>query len=319
MTERIKKVLVTGGAGFIGSATIAALQNCGHEIYTIDNLSFGNRQLIAIPDAHFFEIDILDRLELSRVVSQIDPDWLIHLAAIHFIPYCNQHPVEAAQVNIQGTINLLDAARNAKNLEKVFFASTAAVYPICDGAVSETHPPGPTDIYGLSKLAGEHLMNEFHLATSIPTIVCRFFNAFGPNETNAHVIPEIQRQVNAGMRTIQLGNLEPKRDFIHTYDMANAIVKLLETFDRGIEIFNLGRGIEYSVAELVEAFEQELGEDIAIQVDPARVRKVERMHLLADINKLKKFINWEPNISLIQGINTLIASKPTKSPERLRV
>lgn len=319
MTDRIKKVMVTGGAGFIGSAVSSALQAYGHEIYVIDNLSFGNRKLIEIPDSHFFEIDILDRVELFRVIDEISPDWIIHLAAIHFIPYCNQHPVEAAQVNIQGTINVLDAAKNVQNLETVFFASTAAVYPICDGAVAETHLPAPTDIYGLSKLAGERLMNEFHLLTSVPTIICRFFNAFGPNETNAHVIPEIQRQIDAGIRNIQLGNLEPKRDFIHTYDMAVAIFKLLSTFDRGIEIFNLGRGIEYSVKELVAAFEQELGEEIAIEVDPARVRKVERMHLLADISKLKKTIDWEPKISLSQGISTLIECKSTKSPAHLSV
>jgi UDP-glucose 4-epimerase len=310
MSEQIKKVLVTGGAGFIGSATIAALKTCGHEIYAIDNLSFGNRAQIEIPDSHFFEIDLRDRLELSEVVSQISPNWIIHLAAIHFIPYCNQHPVEAAQVNIQGTMNVLDAAKNIQNLEKVFFASTAAVYPICDGAVAETHPTEPTDIYGLSKLAGEHLMNEFHLLTSIPTIICRFFNAFGPNETNAHVIPEIQRQLDTGVRTIQLGNLEPKRDFIHTSDMAIAIVTLLSTFTRGIETFNLGRGIEYSVTEVVAAFEQVLGEKIVIEVDPARVRKVERMHLLADISKLKNFIDWEPKISLNQGISTLLERQP---------
>lgn len=307
---RTKKVIITGGAGFIGSAVSAALQTCGHDIYVIDNLSFGRRELLAIPDSHFFEVDILDRAELSRVVSQIEPDWIIHLAAIHFIPYCNQHPVEAARVNIQGTMNVLDAAKNVPNLEKVFFASTAAVYPIYDGAISETHPPAPTDIYGLSKLTGERLMNEFHLLTSVPTIVCRFFNAFGPNETNAHVIPEIQRQINTGCRTIQLGNLDPKRDFIHTYDMASAIVKLLASFDRGMEIFNLGRGIEYSVTEVVTAFEQALAEKIVIEVDPARVRKVERLHLLADITKLKNFIDWEPKISLKQGISTLIERQP---------
>ncbi len=310
---RIKKVIITGGAGFIGSAVSAALQTCGHDIYVIDNLSFGRRELLTIPDSHFFKVDILDRVELSRVISQIEPDWIIHLAAIHFIPYCNEHPIEAAQVNIQGTINLLAAAKNVPNLETVFFASTAAVYPICDGAISETHPSAPMDIYGLSKLTGEHLMNEFHLQTATPTIVCRFFNAFGPNETNAHVIPEIQRQINAGIRNIQLGNLDSKRDFIHTEDMAGAIVKLLTVFDCGIEIFNLGRGIEYSVTELVEAFEQELGEKIAVEVDPARVRKIERMHLLADISKLKNFIDWEPKISLNQGISTLIERKPIAS------
>lgn len=299
-------ILVTGGAGFIGSAVIDKLQSLGHSIHVIDNLSFGNRKFLTIPDTHFHNVDILNSVAIDSLIQTISPDWLIHLAAIHFIPYCNQNPAEASRTNIQGTINILSAARKLKKLEKVFFASTAAVYPIVDQAIPESHSPEPTDIYGISKLAGEHLMNEFYLQTSIPTIIGRFFNAFGPNETNAHVIPEIQRQVNSGARTIQLGNLNPKRDFVHTSDMAIAISKLLDKFDTGIDTFNIGRGIEYSVKEVVQAFEQVLGEEITIQVDPARVRKVERMHLLADISKLTNFIDWEPQISLSQGIATLL-------------
>ncbi len=299
-------ILVTGGAGFIGSAVIEKLQSLGHSIHVIDNLSFGNRKFLTIPDTHFHNVDILDSVTIDSLIQAISPDWLIHLAAIHFIPYCNQNPAEASRTNIQGTINILSAARKLKKLEKVFFASTAAVYPIVDQAIPESHSPEPTDIYGISKLAGEHLMNEFYLQTSIPTIIGRFFNAFGPNETNAHVIPEIQRQVNSGARTIQLGNLDPKRDFVHTSDMAIAISKLLDKFNTGIDTFNIGRGIEYSVKEVVQAFEQVLGEEITIQVDPARVRKVERMHLLADISKLTNFIDWEPQVSLSQGIATLL-------------
>ena len=300
------KILVTGGAGFIGSATIAEFQKHGHDIYVIDDLSFGNRDFLTIPDTYFHKLDILNEDGLTEVIHKIDPDWIIHLAAIHFIPYCNQHPFKSSNINIQGTINVLSAAKSLKNLEKMFFASTAAVYPICDHAIPETQQTNPLDIYGLSKLAGEHLMNEFHLQTSIPTIICRFFNAFGPNETNLHLIPEIQRQVNSGLRTIDLGNLEPKRDFIHTYDMARAILLLLNKFDSGIDVFNLGSGHEYSVIDVVKEFENQLGEEITIKVDQSRVRKVERMHLLADISKLKSFISWEPEISLNEGIKTLI-------------
>ena len=134
----------------------------------------------------------------------------------------------------------------------MFFASTAAQYPICDDPIPDTQQTNPLDIYGLSKLAGEHLMNEFHLQTSIPTIIFRFFNAFGPNETNLHLIPEIQREVNSGLRTIELGNLEPKRDFIHRYNMARSIIMLLNKFDSGIDVFNLGSGQEYSVIDVVK-------------------------------------------------------------------
>jgi UDP-glucose 4-epimerase len=188
----------------------------------------------------------------------------------------------------------------------MFFASTAAVYPICEDAIPETQQTNPLDIYGLSKLAGEHLMNEFYLQTSIPTIIGRFFNAFGPNETNLHLIPEIQRQVNSGLRTIELGNLDPKRDFIHTYDMARAIFMLLNKFDSGIDVFNLRSGQQYSLIDVVKKIENQLGEEITIKVDKSRVRKVERRHLRADISKLKAFISWKPEISISEGIKTLI-------------
>jgi len=300
------KVLVTGGAGFIGSAIISELLQEGNEIYVIDNLSFGNRAFVDINDEHFFKADILDRNRVFEIMQMVKPDVVLHLAAIHFIPYCNQHPYESANINIQGTINVLDAIKACGSVNKFLFASTAAVYPICDTAISEEHPVGPLDIYGLSKLAGERLVNEFYLQSSIPSIICRFFNAFGPNETNPHLIPEIQRQINEGKRTIHLGNLTPQRDFIHTSDMAKAISLLLKKFAKGIDIFNLGQGKEYSVKEVVQAFEKMLGEKVEIVVDPARVRKVERMHLLADISKLSRFTGWQPVITLEEGISTLI-------------
>lgn len=300
-----KKILVTGGAGFIGSALIQHLQQEQHEIYVIDNLSFGQRNFLDLPDAHFFEEDIRDRARMNELIQQIQPDWVMHLAAIHFIPYCNQHPFESSNINVQGTINVLDACRDVASVKKVFFASTAAVYPIYDEAVTEQHALNPLDVYGLSKLVGERLCREFHLEAGIDTVICRFFNAFGPNETNPHLIPEIQEQINAGKRTINLGNLEPKRDFIHTYDMAKAVTALMHA-DIRYDIFNLGRGIEYSVTDIVDAFERQLGEKITIEQEASRIRKTDRMHLLADVSKLKNATGWEPQWGIDEGIKTLI-------------
>ncbi|MBL7916319.1 MAG: UDP-glucose 4-epimerase [Bacteroidetes bacterium ADurb.Bin397] len=300
----MSKILITGGAGFIGSAVIRHLQQFNNEIFVIDNLSFGNREFISVPDANFFHEDILNRDRMVKIIGNIKPDYVIHLAAVHFIPYCNEHPYESSNINIRGTMHILEAARLA-GVQKVFFASTAAVYPIYDEAVTEQHVVGPLDIYGLSKLTGEHLCNEFHLMTGIPTVICRFFNAFGPNETNPHLIPEIQKQILGGNRKIKLGNLTPKRDFIHTYDMANAVHTLLDKTASGIHTYNLGRGIEYSVTEIVDAFSEAIGEKIEIEVDPARVRKVERMHLLADVTKLKS-LGWQPKTGIEDGIRTLV-------------
>ena len=302
----ILRILITGGAGFIGSAVIKELQRYDVEILVVDDLSFGNRAFIDIPDSHFLEFDILDAERLNQVVRDFNPHWIIHLAAVHFIPWCNKYPYKAADINIHGTIRVLDAAKGANDLHGVFFASTAAVYPIADIAVPETHPTGPLDIYGLSKLTGERLMQGWQLETGIPAVTCRFFNAFGPNETNPHLIPEIADQINSGARVLRLGNQKPKRDFIHTHDMARAVTSLLQNFTQGYDVFNLGRGIEYSVLEVAAAFGEALGEEVRVEVDPAKVRKTDRLHLLADISKLTAFSGWAPTISLEEGIATLI-------------
>ena len=300
------KTLITGGAGFIGSAVVPKLKNEGFDIYILDNLSFGSRKFIDVSDDHFFLADIRDYEKIKEVIDRIRPEIVVHLAAIHFIPYCNQHPFEAADTNIRGTVNVLKACGSNSNLERFFFASTAAVYPVSDGALAETHTLHPLDIYGLSKLTGEHLCREFYLETGTDTIVCRFFNAFGPNETNPHLIPEIEKQLRNGNREIRLGNLTPRRDFIHTYDMASAVMHLLKLNNPGYETFNLGRGIEYSVVDIVSSFEKKLGEKIVIETDPERVRKVEREHLLADVSKLKNYTGWEPVWGIDEGIENLI-------------
>lgn len=300
------KILITGGAGFIGSAIVPRLLEEGHAVGVIDNLSFGRRELLAISDSCFFQADIRDAEQMESIVAEFKPEVLIHLAAIHFIPYCNEHPFESSDVNIRGTINLVEACKRAGTVKKFLFASTAAVYPISDVAVGENFSVNPLDIYGLSKLAGERICHEFFLETNTDTIVCRFFNAFGPNETNPHLIPEIETQLKQGLRTIKLGNLSPKRDFIHTHDMANAVNALLNLREPGYQVFNLGRGIEYSVTEIVAAFERQLGEKITVEVDERRVRKVERMHLLADVSKLKTKTGWEPKWGIDEGIRHLL-------------
>lgn len=300
----MKRICITGGAGFIGSALFNHFSQAGHEVFVIDDLSFGSRKFIDVADSHFFELDILDKPNLQAAFEDIRADWVLHLAAVHFIPWCNAHPEEATKINVQGTENVLDAIARVLP-EKFLFASTAAVYPILDSAISEEVEPNPLDVYGRSKLQGEKLCAEFFKQTDATTIACRFFNAFGPNETNPHLIPEIQKQINGGARTINLGNLEPKRDFIHTYDMARAVDALMHKVE-GFEVFNLGRGEEYAVTAVVEAFERQLGEPIQIEQEEARIRKVERLHLLADVSKLKAATGWEPRWSLDDGIRTLI-------------
>jgi UDP-glucose 4-epimerase len=174
--------------------------------------------------------------------------------------------------------------------------------------LGESHRPAPLDIYGVTKLAGERICREFYLETGIETLVCRFFNAFGPNETNPHLIPSIERQIKSGSRKINLGNLDPKRDFIHTYDMSEAVVRLMDLSFEKMEIFNLGQGKEYSVLEIINSFERQLGEKLEIVQDQSRIRKVDRSNLLADISKIKLMTGWEPVWTIDQGIKSLLES-----------
>jgi len=300
------RILITGGCGFIGSAAVAEFHKAGHDVWVVDNNSYGSRDRVCLRPERFHEIDILDAKAVDEAFAAVRPEAVVHLAAVHFIPHCNKFPFDSANVNLRGTAHVLDASRACGTVGVVLFASTAAVYPIVDHAIPETHPIGPLDIYGLSKAIGERLCNEFHLESEIPTVIARFFNAFGPNETNPHLIPEIHRQLVEGKRRLKLGNLEPKRDFIHTQDMAVAMRLLIDNAGKGIDVFNLGSGNEYSVREIVDAFARELGEEITVESDPDRVRKVDRLHLLADICKLKARIGWQPECTLEAGVRDLL-------------
>lgn len=306
MSNPNKVSLVTGGAGFIGSELVLQLLNENHKVIVYDNFSFGHRS--NLPDEserlQVIEGDILDLDKLENVFKENEPYYVFHLAALHFIPYCISHPQETIRVNVEGTVNVHEAMKNHRP-EAYVFASTASIYPIKDTANQETDEPGSMEIYGASKLYGEDLVKLFHKEASVKSAVVRFFNAFGPRETNPHVIPEIIIQLKKGNQ-VNLGNIEPKRDFIHTADMCRALRMLASSDAYELDTFNLGQGEEVSVKEVVSMIADIIGQPIEIITDPARVRKVERMHLMSDNSKIKKAIGWEPRISLKEGFRKLL-------------
>lgn len=292
MNLKNSKVVVTGGAGFIGSHLIRYLLNEGAEVLAIDNLFVGKKEFIS-DGCLFKELDIRFK-EAKEVIWNFKPDVIVHLAAIHYIPYCNENPGETFDVNVMGTRNLLEACE-----AKFFFASSAAVYPPLNGALREDLH-GPIDIYGKTKLIAEDLV-KLH---NKKAIIARLFNVYGPNDTNPHLIPEIVNQIKEGKRKIELGNLTPRRDYIHVDDVCKAIITLLKHDKEGV--YNIGTGVEYSVNGIVEVVNEILGEEIQIVQDKRRMRKVEREHLLADITKIQNETGWKPKIKLKDGLKGII-------------
>jgi UDP-glucose 4-epimerase len=298
-----KTVLVTGGAGFIGSQVSADLLAAGADVHVLDNCFAGEAGLVP-EGARFTETDVCSAAAAERIRG-IDPDALVHLAAIHYIPYCNEHPREAFEVNVMGTRNVLEAARDLSGLESVVLASTAAVYPPREGPNREDSELAPMDIYGETKLVDEDLLELFARETGTTAAAARLFNVYGPNETNPHLIPAILDQLD-GSRRVELGNLSPKRDFVHVRDVSDALLTLLSEFEGGFRPFNVGTGEAHSVREVAAAAGDALGAELTIEQDTERVRESDRPHLEADVSRLTAETSWEPSVSLVEGLAELV-------------
>ncbi len=300
-------IIVTGGAGFIGSMLCKLLVERGDDVIVIDNLRNGRRELIDDlgPKARLLEVDIRDTEAVCRIIKDTRSQGVCHLAAIHFIPYCNQNPLEALDINVQGTLSVLEACKAAPP-KMVVVASTAAVYGICDEPCRETDIPGPLDIYGISKHTCEQLAWLYNAETEAPCIAARIFNAVGPNETNLHMVPQLINQLIRGERTVALGNLEPCRDYIHTSDLARALICVLDHKQNGYDVFNIGTGEEHSVKDIVEMCENILGQQIEIEQNPHLVRKVDRMHLCANIDKIQQATGWQPKVGISGALRELL-------------
>ncbi len=302
---RPRTVLVTGAAGFIGSALCGRLCSAGYDVVGYDDLSRGRRDYL--PDGvRLVEGDIRDTARMRETVFASRPDWLIHLAAMHYIPDCIARPRETIEVNVEGTRRVLDSCRGS-SVQTFIFASTGAVYASTDRpCVEDATPLRPLESYGESKLAGERLVAAFHEDAGVATVILRLFNAIGRNETNPHVVPHIFESLQAS-DAIELGNMAPYRDYIDTRDLADAIVAVAGRSD-GFGVFNVGTGVASSVENIVASLRRILGRAITVVQEPSRLRATERMVLVADIGKIRRETSWTPRISLEDTLRDLVAA-----------
>jgi UDP-glucose 4-epimerase len=306
--NELSRVLVTGGAGMIGRRVVSLLHQDGVEVAVIDNLSSG----LPMPEhvARFIHGDIRSANLVGQICRSFRPDAIIHLAAVHHIPTCETQRAYSLEVNVMATENVLCAAENA-GVQRVVIASSGAVYAWEDAALSEDITPlWACDNYAVAKTCNESQLRFWTQRTGGIGRVARIFNTIAHDDPNAHLIPDITAQLKSdrGVVTIRLGNLAPKRDYLHAVDAAAGLLALLRDCreEAAFDVFNICSGEERSVEELVREIAEILGQRISIEVDSSRLRKLDRLRQLGAPEKAFRLLNWRASMRFGEALSATI-------------
>lgn len=290
--------LVTGGAGFIGTNLVHFLVEQGQRVKVVDDLTAGNRE--RLPDAiDFYKLDIRDTAALSILCKEVDV--IIHLAALPRLQFSIDHPQVAHDVNITGTLSVLEAARSAR-VKRIVYAASSSAYGDQETLPLTTDlPPQPKTPYALQKYVGEAYMKLWSELFGMQTVSLRFFNVYGPHldpdGAYALVIGRFLKQASEGQPLTIVGDGEQTRDFTHVRDVVSALYQAAESDKVGKgEVFNVGAGIQTTINQLSKLIGGE------VTYVPART---EAKHSLADISVTKEVLGWEPEVRLEDGIAEL--------------
>src|ERR671920_551369 len=305
------RVLVAGGAGYIGSVVTAALLEGGHEVTVLDDLSTGHAD--AVPSgARFVQASLHDS---APVLADVRPEAVLHFAAKSLVGVSQQRPHEYWDTNVSGTLALLEAMR-AVDCQRIVFSSTAATYGEPESVpIREDAPTRPTNTYGASKLAVDHMLTSYAVAHGFAAVSLRYFNvagaAFGLGErhaTETHIIP-LALQVAAGQRaslTVH-GDDYPTpdgtcvRDYIHVQDLSDAHLLALPAPAEGEHrIYNLGNGTGFSVQEVVDAVREVTGHDVPVVIGDRRPG--DPAQLVASSDRIRADLGWTPKHTDLTGI-----------------
>ena len=308
------KVVLTGADGFIGSHLAEELVRDGHDVRALvvyNSLdSWGWLDTVSPEIVSQIEVvpgDIRDPALMMSLVSGREA--VLHLAALIAIPYSYVAPDLYVQTNVQGTLNLLTAARAAE-VDRFVHTSTSEVYGTARYVpMDEGHPLQGQSPYSASKIGADQMVNSFYTSFGLPAITIRPFNTFGPRQSARAVIPTIISQISAGKTTIQLGALSPTRDFTFVSDTAKGFTAALRS-EAGVgETINLGAGFEVSISDTFAAIADVMGSDAVATEDPRRVRpensEVER--LFSDNTKAAELLGWRPELAGMDGFRTGLA------------
>ncbi|MCA9865739.1 MAG: SDR family NAD(P)-dependent oxidoreductase [Anaerolineae bacterium] len=308
-----KRALVTGAGGFIGSQLTESLVRDGVGVRAfIRYTSRGDAGLLGqLPREIRDEVEIVagdlrDTGAIDAAVSGVDV--VYHLGAIISIPYSYKHPMETAETNFMGTLNVLMACR-AHNVERLVHTSTSEVYGTAQFTpMDERHPLQGQSPYSASKIGADKLVESFYRAYNLPAVTLRPFNTYGPRQSARAVIPTIITQALTS-DCIQLGNLDARRDFTYVRDTVSGFMRAAAAPDVLGRELNLGTGMDISVGELADLIIRLVGRPVAIATDSERLRpeKSEVGRLLSDNGLARRALGWEPTYSLEEGLRETIA------------
>lgn len=292
-------ILLTGGAGFIGSYLAAALLDAGHRVTVLDDLSTGRREQIP-RGCQFLQGDIRDAALVAR--SMEGQEVLIHHAGFTSVPESFEQPEECISVNVFGTLTLLEAAVTA-GVRRVLFASSSAVYADNgDPIKSEAEVPLPGSPYGISKLEGEHLLEWFRIRKGLTYVAFRYFNAYGPRQDPASpyaaVIPVFLDWALRGEPLVLHGGGEQTRDFVFIKDVVAASLVALATDCSGV--YNVGTGEATSIRDLAKAILTHTGSSSGTILGPPRLGDAQAC--TADIRRIVADLGWRPRYTLSEGL-----------------
>lgn len=299
------RIIVTGGAGFIGSTIVKTLAENSNEIIVLDDLSSGNysniEKLESAGKIRFIKGSITD-LELLNNVSK-DVDYIFHHAAIASVPKSVNDPKTTNDVNLNGTLNVLMASRK-NNIKKVIFASSSSVYgETTDMPIKENLNPQPLSPYAVTKLASEYYCNAFTEVYGLPTVALRYFNVYGPRQDPlsdyAAVIPIFIRRTLDDKKLVVYGDGEQIRDFVFVKDVVKANILAAESKETGV--FNIAGGKRITINDLASLIIRLCEKKLEIEYADPRPGDIKLS--LADISKAKEKLGYIPRFSLEEGLN----------------
>ena len=309
----MKRVLVTGAGGFIGSHLVEHLVAEGADVramvrYNSRN-SHGNLELLSAETRSSFEVvagDVQDPFFVRTAVKGMDT--VFHLAALIGIPYSYIAPIQYANVNVLGTVNVLQACLD-EGVERVVQTSTSETYGTARYVpIDERHPLQGQSPYSASKIGADKLAESYHLSFGLPVVTVRPFNTFGPGQSARAVIPTVISQALAGSAEIRLGSLTPVRDLTYVDDTASGFIAAAKSARAVGRVVNLGNGEGISIGDLAQKILRLCESEARITCEQQRVRPVtsEVMELICDNTLAKDLLEWQPRVSLDEGVRQVI-------------